>query len=84
MRKRAKSKNIIFEDFFKTINKYETINCCQFCNNKNYSQKYYLCKTCSNKILCENCFQIHDKKDNVINFKIDSSCKKHYIPYESY
>ena len=82
--KEQKKKNIPFDEFFKTLNKYHEINCCQFCNNKNEPQKYYLCKTCSNKILCEDCFQKHNKKDDVINFKIDSSCKKHYIPYESY
>ena len=54
--KEQKKKNIPFDEFFKTLNKYHEINCCQFCNNKNESQKYYLCKTCSNKILCEDCF----------------------------
>jgi hypothetical protein len=52
--------------------------------NKNPSQKYYLCKTCSNKILCQNCFEAHDKKDEVFKLKIDSTCKKHYSQYETY
>lgn len=60
------------------------MNCCQFCKNKNASQNYYLCKTCSNKILCESCFESHNKKDDMIKIKIDSTCKKHYNPYESY
>ena len=82
--KEGKIKNIPFDKFFSEIKKYEEINCCQFCKNKNPSQKYYLCKTCSNKILCEKCFEGHNKKDDIIKIKIDSTCKKHYNPYESY
>jgi len=82
--KEGKTKELKFEEFFSTINKYEDINCCQFCKNKNPSQKYYLCKTCNNKILCQNCFAVHDKKDEVFLFKIDSTCKKHYNQYETY
>ena len=82
--KEGKMENIPFENFFQTIKKYEDLNCCEFCKGKNPSQKYYLCKTCSNKILCENCFSEHDKNDDVIKFEIDSTCKKHYHPFESY
>ena len=82
--KEGKTKNIPFENFFATMKNYGDINCCQFCKNKNPSQKYYLCKTCSNKILCENCLNAHDKKDDIIKFNVDSICKKHYFPYESY
>ena len=82
--KEGKTRDIPFENFFTEIKKYEEINCCEFCKNTNTSQNYYLCKTCSNKILCENCFEEHNKKDDVIKFKIDSTCKKHYYPYESY
>ena len=82
--KEDKIKNIPFEKFFEDIKKYEDMNCCQFCKNKNTKQIYYLCKTCSNKILCETCFEVHNKKDDIIKFKIDSTCKKHYNPYESY
>ena len=82
--KEGKRKDIPFEKFFEDIKKYEEMNCCQFCKNKNTSQNYYLRKTCSNKILCESCFESHDKKDDVIKFKIDSTCKKHYNHYESY
>ena len=82
--KEKKMKNIPFETFFETIDKYKEMNCCEFCKNKNTSQIYYLCKTCSNKILCEDCFNEHDKKHDTIKFKIDSTCRKHYNPYESY
>ena len=82
--KEKKSKNIPFDTFFETIDKYKEMNCCEFCKNKNISQIYYLCKECSNKILCENCFNEHDKKHEIIKFKIDSTCRKHYYPYESY
>ena len=82
--KEKKAKSIPFETFFETIDKYKEINCCEFCKNKNMSQIYYLCKTCSNKILCENCFNEHDKKHDSMKFKIDSTCRKHYNPYESY
>ena len=82
--KEKKTKNIPFEEFFETIDKYKEINCCEFCKNKNSSQIYYLCKTCSNKILCKNCINEHDKKHDMIKFQIDSTCKKHYKPYESY
>ena len=82
--KEQKIKNIPFEKFFETIDKYKEMNCCELCNKKNLSQNYYLCKICSNKILCENCLNEHDKKHEIIKFKIDSTCKKHYNPYESY
>ena len=82
--KEKKTKNIPFETFFETIDKYKEMNCCEFCKNKNLSQIYYLCKECSNKILCENCFNEHEKKHEIIKFKIDSTCRKHYYPYESY
>ncbi len=82
--KEQKIKNVPFETFFETINKYKEINCCELCKNKNPSQNYYLCKLCSNKILCENCLNEHDKNHEIIKFKIDSTCKKHYNPYESY
>ena len=82
--KEGKTKNISFNKFFDVLKEYENFNCCKFCKNKNPSQNYYLCKTCSNKILCQNCFENHCKKDDVIKFKIDSTCKKHYNPYESY
>ena len=82
--KEEKTKNIPFEEFFETIEKYENINCCQFCKNKKPSENYYLCKTCSNKILCSNCFKEHNKEDDIIKFKIDSSCKKHCNTYEYY
>ena len=49
--KEEKIEKIPFKSFFKTIMKYNDINCCQFCKNKNPSQKYYLCTTCSNKVL---------------------------------
>ena len=78
MWKRRKTKEVSFDEFFETINKYGDINCCQGCKNKNPSQKYYLCKTCLNKILCQNCFEVHDKKDEIFKLKIDSTCKKHY------
>ena len=82
--KEGKTKDIPIETFFESIKKYEDINCCQFCKKKNPSQKYYLCKTCQNKILCENCFNEHNKNDDVIRFNIDSTCKNHYNPFESY
>ena len=82
--KEKKTKNIPFETFFESIDRYKDLNCCELCKNKNPSQIYYLCKTCSNKILCENCFNEHDKNHDTIKFKIDSTCRKHYNPYESY
>ena len=82
--KENKTKNITFEKFFETIDKYGEINCCQFCKNKKPSDNYYMCKTCQNKILCSNCFKKHNKEDDMIKFKIDSSCKKHCNPYEYY
>ena len=82
--KEKKTKNIPFDTFFETIDKYKDMNFCELCKNKNSSQIYYLCKECSNKILCENCFSEHDKKHDTIKFKFDSTCKKHYNPYESY
>ena len=82
--KEQKIKNIPFEEFFETINKYEDINCCQFCKDKKPSENYYICKTCSNKILCSNCFKEHNKEDDIIKFKVDSSCKRHCNPYEFY
>jgi len=82
--KGTKKKNITFEEFFETIDKYKDINCCQFCNDKKNSENYYICKTCSNKILCSNCLKEHNKEDNIIKIKIDSSCIKHCNPYEYY
>ena len=82
--KEKKTKNIPFETFFESIDKYKDMNCCEFCKNKNPSQIYYLCKECSNKILCEKCFNEHDKKHDTMKLKIDSTCRKHYNPYESY
>ena len=83
--KEKKTKNIPFDTFFETIDKYKDMNFCELCKNKNSSQIYYLCKECSNKILCENCFKNeHDKKHDTIKFKFDSTCKKHYKSYESY
>ena len=82
--KEEKIEKIPFKSFFKTIMKYNDINCCQFCKNKNPSHKYYLCTTCSNKVLCQNCFDIHNKNDDIIKLKYDSTCKKHNNPYERY
>ena len=82
--KEKKTKNIPFETFFEIIDKYQEINCCEFCKKNNSSQIYYLCKDCSNKILCENCCNEHENKHDIIKFKIDSTCRKHYNPYESY
>ena len=82
--KEKKTKIITFVEFFETLDKYKEMNSCEFCKNKNLSQIYYLCKECSNKILCENCFNEHDKKHEIIKIKIDSTCRKHYNPYESY
>ena len=82
--KEQKTTNIPFEEFFETLDKYENINCCQFCKNKKPSENYYICKTCSNKILCSNCIKEHNKEDDIIKFKIDSSCKIHLNPYEYY
>jgi len=82
--KEKKTKNIPFDTFFETLDKYKDMNCCEFCKNKNPTQIYYLCKECSNKILCVNCFNEHDKKHDTIKLKIDSTCRKHYNPYESY
>ena len=79
-----KTRNIPFNEFFATIDKYSNINFCQFCQNKKAYKNYYLCKTCSNKILCEDCYREHCKTDDIIYFKIDSMCKKHYFPYESF
>ena len=82
--KEEKTENIPFKDFFKTLIKYKDVNCCQFCKNKNPLQKYYLCTSCSNKVLCQNCFEVHNKSDDIIKLKIDSTCKKHNNPFESY
>jgi len=82
--KEEKTENIPFKDFFKTLIKYKDVNCCQFCKNKNPLQKYYLCISCSNKVLCQNCFEVHNKSDDIIKLKIDSTCKKHNNPFESY
>ena len=83
--KEGKKKKISIKNFFDNLNIYENSNCCQLCKEKNLSQKYYLCKTCSNKIICKNCFEKHNKDDNIekIN-KIDSICKKHFNQIESY
>ena len=82
--KEEKIENIPFKNFFKTLNKYKDINCCQLFKNKNPLQKYYLCTTCSNKVLCQKCFEVHNKDEDIIKLKIDSTCKKHNNPYESY
>ena len=85
--KEQKIKNINIDKFFEYIDKYSDINCCDFCKNKkkyNFSHNYYLCKTCNNNILCQKCYMQHDKKEDIIRFKIDSTCKKHYTSYESY
>ena len=82
--KDEKTKNIPFSEFLETLNKYKYINFCQLCKEKNNSEKYYLCKTCSNNILCQECFSKHNKKDEIIEFKIDSTCKKHIYKYEKY
>ena len=82
--KEGKTKYIGFKQFFESITKYKNFNCCQFCKKKNKTQKYYLCKTCLNKIMCEDCFRKHNKDDDIIKFKIDSTCKEHYNPFESY
>ena len=68
--KEEKIENIPFRNFFKTLIKYKDINCCQFCKNKNPLQKYYLC---TNKVLCQNCFEVHNKNDDIIKLKFDST-----------
>ena len=68
--KEGKTRDIPFHKFFDEIKKYDDFNCCELCRNKNHSQKYYLCKTCSNKILCENCFEKHNKKMTLLNSKL--------------
>ena len=75
---------IPFQKFFDNINKYSNLNCCQLCKESNSSQKYFLCKTCSNKIICEKCFKNHRKDDEMMPIKIDSLCKKHFNQFESY
>lgn len=75
---------IPFQKFFDDISKYSNLNCCQLCKLNNSTEKYFLCKTCSNKILCEKCFKNHNKDDEMMPIKIDSLCKKHFNPFESY
>ena len=82
--KEQNTEKIHFDKFLKDINIYNGLNYCQLCKEKNFSNKYYICKTCSNKILCQNCFKIHNKEDEIMAFKIDSSCKKHFSQYESF
>jgi hypothetical protein len=83
-KKDKNEEKVEFQKFFDNINIYNEINCCQFCDEKRFSEKYYICKTCSNKILCEKCFKKHDKDDEIMPFKIDSWCKKHLNQLESY
>jgi len=79
------NKRISLNNFFDNINKYKDFNCCQLCKEKNLSQKYYLCKTCSNKIICKKCYEKHNKDDNIENLnKIDSLCRKHFNQIESF
>ena len=83
--KEKNDKKISFSKFFDDINKYKYSNCCQLCKKKNESQKYYLCKTCSNKIICQNCYEKHNKDDNIEKLnKIDSLCRKHFNQIESF
>ena len=83
--KEKKIEKISLKLFFENINKYKNSNCCNLCNEKNLSQKYYLCKTCSNLIICQNCFEKHNKDDEVEKLnKIDSLCKKHFNQIESF
>ena len=61
------------------------MNCCQLCKNKNPSQIYYLCRTCSNLIICGKCYINHNKNDDIERLnKIDSLCRKHFNQIESY
>ena len=79
------NKRISLKNFFDNINKYKDFNCCQLCIEENLSQKYYLCKTCSNKIICKKCYEKHNKDDNIENLsKIDSLCRKHFNQIESF
>ena len=83
--KEGKKKKISVKNFFDNIKIYEDSNCCEFCKNKNLSQKYYLCKTCSNKIICKNCFEKHNKDDDIEKLnKLDSLYRKHFNQIESY
>ena len=34
--------------------------------------------------MCQNCFEEHEKRDNILDLKIDSICKKHYSKYIIY
>ena len=79
------NKKISLKNFFDSMNKYKDFNCCQKCNEKNVSQKYYLCRTCSNKIICKKCYEKHNKDDNIETLnKIDSLCRKHFNQIESF
>ena len=61
------------------------MNFCQLCKNKNPSQIYYLCRTCSNLIICGKCYNNHYKNDDIERLnKIDSLCRKHFNQIESY
>ena len=83
--KENKKKTISFIKFFDNIDKYKYSNCCQLCKKKSKSQKYYLCKTCSNKIICQNCYEKHNKDDNIEKLtKLDSLCRKHFNQIESF
>ena len=83
--KENKKKTISFIKFFDNIDKYKYSNCCQLCKKKSKSQKYYLCKTCSNKIICQNCYENHNKDDNIEKLsKLDSLCRKHFNQIESF
>ena len=82
--KEKKIKRISSKTFFENISKYNDFNCCQFCQEKNKEQKYYYCKTCS-KIMCKNCFKKHEQDDDIEKLnKIDSTCRKHLNPIESF
>ena len=82
--KENKIKRISFKTFFDNINNYNDFNCCQLCQEKNKDQKYYYCKTCS-KIMCKNCFKKHEQDDDIEKLnKIDSTCRKHLNPIESF
>ena len=82
--KEKKIKNLPFKTFFENINKYKDFNCCQLCKEKNKEQKYYYCQTCS-KIICKNCFKKHEQDDDIEKLsKIDSTCRKHLNPIESF
>lgn len=83
--KEQKKRTIPFKNFFDNIKIYNDFSCCKLCKEKNRLQKYYLCRTCSNIIICQNCYDKHNKDDDIEKItKIDSICKKHGIQIESY